>query len=683
MTIENLRQIYNNSKNNYGISSNFATMTAASMAKKYLDTASPSYLGEINTQPLEDYIYYYGDGYLNGGEQVLLRYESNFYNLIIQMIVSVHDDESNPYAQLVAAFGACLLIDAAPEAPEDDDVKFKAILERSLISSIVSLIEMVKVNRDMGASDVYGFADLFVTIIKNIPSSLFAGKLALSALMDEEKPDEHKSVNSIDTSMWELLDLQPNGTVASLPISWISHPEFIFIERIRNTKDISGSDEEILRLYNLRGTAFEKNLRDSDDRLLLPNWLTVSSFAIHETSGRFVFTGAIKKEFFGLSEDEILSSTLYLFLEVTQFLWIGSTKNGAIAPIAPIANNSSVDISQTENLIGAVISLGGVDGVVVTFDNLGVCRVLTVLSHLSGNETITFSPDGKWLLISSTSTDHGCRLVEVESGRWVDSGVANATWWPLADSTLFTIESDIENAVNTPRLFSLEENKFVQDFPSIVLNVPHSQEYPHIWSPCVKSDGSEVLGETIAGISEEYRYANGAGSRPVRIDLETGNGALVFSPFIDDEQKFERDDEEIKWTDCGRSSVSTRLHPDLVLKEPLTEHKNLPDRAKYPNGAESVLVAGLNRFIEKYQTDDTANLVPPVISSLLSLVEDADAWERQQEWITGLAGAISQAIQNGEITGHDAVAWDYFVTSVNAINQDNKESISILNTIWV
>jgi hypothetical protein len=273
-------------------------------------------------------------------------------------------------------------------------------------------------------------------------------------------------------------------------------------------------------------------------------------------------------------------------------------------------------------------------------------------------------------------------LIEVESGRWVDSGVANATWWPLADSTLFTIENEIENAINTPRLFSLAQNKFVHDFPSIALDIPHNQDFPYIWSPCVKSDGSEVLGETMAGISEEYQRTHGGGVRPVRIDIKTGKGVLAFSPFVDAEQKFERDDREVRWIDCDHNPVSTYLHSDLTLNEPLTDHKNL-SRVNDSNAAESVLVAGLNRFVEQYQTDNTADLVPPVIAALLSLAKDGDAWERQREWIISLADGISQAIQNGKITEHNAVAWNYFIESVNAIYHNNIDSITPLDTVWV
>lgn len=168
MSIESLRKAYDGEGqlSKCEISSNWVVMAVADMIQKYL--SNPSVTPDVNLQPMHDLIYFI-DYNKDDREQVLLRYNNNFFSLLTTIYKIIHSDSLNPYALLISAFISCYGLDV-----DDDDEKFRANLEKALISSLVDLIEMVKENRDSGAADDSEFADLFGAVMNNIPSSSLA-----------------------------------------------------------------------------------------------------------------------------------------------------------------------------------------------------------------------------------------------------------------------------------------------------------------------------------------------------------------------------------------------------------------------------------------------------------------------------------------------------------------------------
>jgi len=504
-------------------------------------------------------------------------------------------------------------------------------------------------------------------------------------------------------TIWEHLEVQPQGATATLPIAWPEQSvEVAFVERVRlnkpseQTSSFSFVEEASQELRLLRSTGFESALRGSSDEILLPTWLSTESFAMDEETGRFVLSGTIAHEFFGMSPafdyGAISGANMFGFPEEghsggqfnpAEWIWVGSTKSGAIAPLDATVNTCSVDIDPNSGQIAALIFVGnGNEGAVVVYDTLGIRRVLTVLIGVAGNESIEFSSDGKWLLVGSTSIGHGCRLIEVETGRWVDVGYNNATWWPLDASTLLVLEN--EEGKNTPRLFSLLENEFVSSFPEITLDLPHNPDYPYIWDPVVDPGGIELLGQTPAGVTQEHQQEHGCGNRSTCIRLETGEGHVVQSVFIEGNPAYEREVRKSYWLSRNRKLSPVRLHPDIstIMNQPVTEHENLV-ASWGSNTAEVIVINALNRFVQQFQISDTSYLVPPVLAALIPLSDDNAMWERQCDWLVGLANGSLAAINNGEITGRSADAWKHFPSAISAILQGRSDLIDPMSATWV
>ncbi|HWU33356.1 MAG TPA: hypothetical protein VN108_10795 [Marmoricola sp.] len=411
--------------------------------------------------------------------------------------------------------------------------------------------------------------------------------------------------------------------------------------------------------------------RAAGDSLLSPAWSSLRSVAVDPGSGNVVAAGRLASAAWGIDNNAPA------FLQIDG-LYVGSLRSGSLLPLDLGISASSVDLNPVTGEIAVFHHLASSTFAVSIIDRHGVRRLLTVIEELAGNEPIHFSPDGRWLLVPhSMGVSH---IVEVSTGRWLLLNVGNCAWAPATASGLITIAHHDGKAF--PRLFDLETNSFVQDFPAVELDVPLLESYPHLWWPAVSPDGSEVLAQTPAGATVEYQSTYGVGSHLARFDLQSGRGRLITSPFANDAQTLERDVIDARWTEPADPSWTLSLHPELSkeLHEPVTQAQDPTwlRRERWADEAEIVLVSVMNRAITLAQEESSVAHLMPEIVAALSVIANSPVWPRQAEWLTNLRDITMSMVSSGEMDGDLSLPWMLFAIAIRAIEQGDSSEISAL-----
>lgn len=495
-------------------------------------------------------------------------------------------------------------------------------------------------------------------------------------------------------SIWERLEDQKSRTARTFALPGVEAGDFVVTDRVRECVDEDSSTFESVEhlaqaLRRLRGSGFGHTWRRGiDDQLLSPPWLTVSSSSYDPQSGRLVLSGCPAHEFLGMPlaydlgaiDGRNMSSwvsqghTTGLRMPV-HHIYVSSTRTGIIAPLTYQNNVCSVDYHAGQQLIGALEFLGTSTGAVSVFDDRGVRRVLTVVEEVSGNEPVRFSPDGTWILVCSPWRD--TTLIEVATGRHLQLQPTNACWWPLEDSTLLTVQNKDGHA--TPRLFSLNHASYVYDFPEIILTDPVPEGFGSAWFPHVSPDGSELIVQTIAGVTAEHQGQFGAGCRATRVNLSTGAAHITQSPFLDDSRQLERDVRHHTWV--GRPlKREVELHPDLaeLLVPGITEHEHLAS-SRWAYDAQQFAMKLLNHAIDCIETDEPVALMSDLIAAMETVAQDHILWEQMSEWLTNVQQATSTRVTAGLITGDAAAAWVKFGIAKTALDAGRNELVDIIS----
>lgn len=503
-------------------------------------------------------------------------------------------------------------------------------------------------------------------------------------------------------SLWERVETGPAGTSPSRRVDWdLAGAEFTVTEMIRNTLPDSETlpadidkymvaDEWARALRPVRGAGFEHTWRDDSDRRLDPSWVTLQSAAVDPATGRVAAAGRLTHENWGLSPAYDLGAITGSngmswpakghvdgLPYPTTCLYVGSLASGTLAPVDAQAPIVSVDLDPATGTIAVLESLGNV-GALAIHGPSGERHRLTVIND-SSTGSVRFSLDGRWLLVPRHD---GSLLCEVDTGRHLQLPVTNCGWWPLADSTL--LEFAHESGKVIPRLFDLESNAYVHEFPQVTLQEGWLPGLEYAWRPAASPDGTEVLVQSPAGVSVEYRGLHAVGHHLAKISLHDGRGGLVRPALLDESRPWERDVAETRWV--GPFPVrSVRLHPDLSgrLQEPVLDHEYLA-ADRYSPEAEEFLVKTLNHAIELTQNDAAmAHLMPEILMSMATLAADPARWQKREQWFTNLSDATGNMCESGELTGPSAAAWRHFATAVTHLLAGQPELIDPVAATWV
>lgn len=474
-------------------------------------------------------------------------------------------------------------------------------------------------------------------------------------------------------------------------------PRFTWIERIRESLPDGPGFERLNQvagwLGQQRGTGFEHAWRGEGDVSLAPSWLTLRTGLVDPQSGLVVGGGRLKHTVWGKGPAHDLGAidgrNAHTFTEAghgggllwpSNALYVGSMRTGVMVPLDTTMNVQNVDLDTRSGRIGVLHHLGASTFAVTLVEETGARRLLTVVDGLSGAETIRFSPDGAWLLVSSSGDS---TLVEVETGRTIALDIANAGWWPGDGSTLIRIHH--EDGQAAVRLFSLADNSETHAYPAIRLDVPLMEDYPYVWNAGLSADGSQVLATSPAGASGEYQKLHGVGGHLARFELGSGNGALEHPVFIDEGETLERDVTDARWTVQVAASRPTRIHPDLLarLQEPVTEHEWLHP-GRWAREAEQLLVLTLNVAVDRTKAGQgVADLLPEILAYLIPVSADPGIWAEQSDWLVGLRDATVEVIANGDMSPGLAASWRQYGAAIAAIEAGNAELIDIIGAAWV
>lgn len=504
--------------------------------------------------------------------------------------------------------------------------------------------------------------------------------------------------NPTGASVWERLEQAPasaklaRGT--AFPSSQIT---YTVAERVRESVPEEDSTFESVNLLGgkllaLRGAGFEYSWRGDGDVALSPSWLTFKAAALDSESGRFVAAGHLTHEYldlppahdlgaidgrngFSFSENGHAGGLLW----PSDWLYVGSTRTGAIAPLDASVNLISVDLHASSGVTAALNFLGTSVGAVSVYDAAGAARLLTVVEDLSGTESVRFSGDGSWLLVSRSKS---ATLVEVASGRWLTLEVGNCAWWPLEAATLLTVVHESGRA--TPQLFSLRDNISTATFDDLSLSVPMLESFPYMWSPTVAPDGTELLVMTPAGVTSEYQRQHGAGNHLARISLKDGAGRLVQDVFFDSEATLERDVRDVRWTGRGLAAA-VHLHPNLAgqLNEPVLEHEWL-EPGRWAEESDRMLSHALSRAVDLTKEGrDVSHLMPEILACLKTIAVSPEIWGQRAESLASLDQSTGNLIVTGELAGDLATAWQRYRSAMAAIRDGRPELIDPVIAAWV
>jgi hypothetical protein len=509
----------------------------------------------------------------------------------------------------------------------------------------------------------------------------FATGVAALREASAQSPTPALPPEASDRPLWERLEEATEECTAGRPVHWPALALYTVTERVREAvaEGESTFDSVNVLAHQLRArrrAGFEYSWRASGDSPISPSWLTIRSARLDPETGRAVACGHLTHEVWGMDPAHDLGAidgrNNFTFTEQghpnglfwpASALYVGSARSGAFLPLDARANVVSVDLHGPSGTIGVLEHLGSSTGAVAVYEPAGRRRLLTVVEEIAGNEPIRFSGDGAWLLVTRSRSS---TLIEVSSGRRLELDVANSAWWPLGESALLTIRH--EDGRILPSLFSLARNEYIRSLPQITLDVPMLKEYPYLWFPEVSPDGQEILALTPAGVSDEHQTQHGTGDRVARIDLSTGAGRIVHSPFLNPDQTLERDAREARWTQRAPQQP-IELHPDLARKldGPRTEHEYLAP-SRWADEAEAILVHTLNTAIELTQAGQPmAHLMPEVLAALSPVAHDTAIWERRSAWLTGLQRLTSNLTDGGPGAGGNAEAWRRYGTAIAAI----------------
>lgn len=481
------------------------------------------------------------------------------------------------------------------------------------------------------------------------------------ALADAATPQKEPAPG---TSMWQQVEhLRSDPGLARAWEAPDHVPLFTYVEGLRfaTGEDHKQDEARLVAWLRDQGRVDHDVWRGDQGQTLSPAWITVRGAVMDAATGRAVMAAHLSRE-----KDGWIGHPPYA-------VYIGSTRTGALIPVDASIEVISVDLNPQTGCVAALHHLGTATFGVSLFEVDGRRRFLTVVGDLSGTEDIHFSSGGRWLLIPRFDRSV---LIDVTTGAWANIDVPNATWWPLADASLICIHHEDGNA--QPRRFSLVENRYVADFPAVLLDTPMLPAYPYIWDPTASPDGQILLARAPVGVTPEYQQEHGTGTHLVKIKLDSGQGSLITTPFLNPAETIERDINRIRWVARNPAPAEAELHPDLIaaLQPPIQEHEWLaPDR--WADEAEQFLVGTLNAAIDrtKADQDDLSDLMPEVLAYLKVLAEAPEQFGHQRDWLMGLQETTANLIVAGNLSGPLAHYWRAFGAAVKAAESQRPDLI--------
>lgn len=194
----------------------------------------------------------------------------------------------------------------------------------------------------------------------------------------------------------------------------------------------------------------------------------------------------------------------------------------------------------------------------------GARRYVTAVPGRPGDARPLWSPDGRWILLSS---HEGNLLVDPTERTCVrlplDLPLAAATWWPQrGDSTLMLLHG----RPGAQRVTALDLATWTRTPVSrldLGAAAPGDAEPGAVWGPVMSPDGDRVLVGDTRGTPAHYRHTYGTAQRLAVLDPRTG-GVVRLAPPFRPGTTVENVHEDWSWSAPQRPGAPVRLHPALV-----------------------------------------------------------------------------------------------------------------------
>ena len=506
---------------------------------------------------------------------------------------------------------------------------------------------------------------------------------------------------------WDTLSRPPTFArpARGAHVADLSAAEFVVCESVKHSRDRSKGDagESFAHMNALakqmlaaRGSGFESVVRRGPDGGRLDAaWLTTRSYVCDRATGHIAAAAHLNHSLMdlppGLDLGAITGHSRPGSEEAPagmqlpySALYFGSNTTGVLMPMVMGFNVVSVDLWPATGEV-AMFESWSSTAMVTVVDHRGQRRLLTVIDGVAGGEHIRYSPDGSWLLLDGNRS----WLVNAATGQWLETPVNNADWWPLAPSTLLTLDNETK-PTPTPRLYSLEEAAFTQAFPALQL-AGSDQTDPDLlncYNVAVSPDGTELLVGSRVGITSAYQREHGSRQRVARVDLRTGHGALVWPIFLDDRHELEREHDDFRWLHRpAHQSVS--LHPDLVAQlRPVNtaEDPRKPKRGAYD--ARQIVGLVLQHAVtilrQHPESADPSPYLPEIIRGLVTLHDlSPELWQPIGAWVYSISDGIEIVLSHGSLTGRPEDAWRKFRAAAQALRHEQSQLIDWHAVPWL
>lgn len=283
----------------------------------------------------------------------------------------------------------------------------------------------------------------------------------------------------------------------------LSASRYLVVEQTHRTPEIDHDGKGIaaLQRYRADGRGSWKNLLDDRGLIVSPQGpaFGLNDGAFNRPTGLFAYAGGGRDSAEGVNTDG---------------LFLGRLGEQALRLLPLEADIFSLDISTAGDSV-ALLEWTGAGCVTVVDVATRDRRVITWLDQgaetIIGNETVRFSSDGAWLLLSPF-------LIEVSSGRLlalpIDRRLGGASWWDTRSPSSLLTWSWGPDGVTTLGWIDLEDGSSGVLGP---VRLPGGDDLDafrrHVLSVQVAADGETLLCQTWLGLSQTRQVTHGSKSR--------------------------------------------------------------------------------------------------------------------------------------------------------------------------
>lgn len=403
-------------------------------------------------------------------------------------------------------------------------------------------------------------------------------------------------------------------------------------------------------------------IRDSRGRAISPDWIaatgaaavganlaivgTISHLALEHGSTALDLGARDGRNLVGWPEpgpEGLVHPSAHLFMGNPLESWLEMSEIGG--------DVASLALSQDGRLIGLAETFGGSTGAAFVVDPTGE-RVPLGTLDLSGVEQISFSADGRYLLVPRFQNPV---LIEVATGSAISLPVTgDLAWWPAygASTILWLDQRDYGHAVICA--YDVATDTIEQVRPVVYPDAPGLEPSRHrLNHPTVNDTGDKVLCGTYFGVDPAVQEERGSRERVSILDLNTGRVAPLVDPFVNGDRRLEREHSAYRWLRSEAPAGNVVIHDALTAtRAELVYDLTSEQRGLIADDSRNLAVACLRKMVGTTQEQTMAGGDPRFVPEALRCVQamadyGPDRLMELAEWIEQASGMLSAVAPDG------------------------------------